>query len=247
MVVISTAIMSKDEILVSRQFVDITRARIENLLTSFLRLVETGNKDHTYLQTDYVQYVYLPIDTLYLVLVTNKQSNVLEDLETLKLMQQVVQGYCKPLISKETVLENAFLIIFALDEMISAGYRESVNLGQIKMYLEMESQDEKRSVMIQEEKIKEERRRGQEIANRLEKERREREKKKSLVKEASKSFTKTTLDSSTWSEMPPLPLSESIVSLETVSPSPVAPTIGLPPTKGMKLGKPKKNLRLISA
>ena len=75
--------------LVSRQFVDMSRSRIEGLLAAFPKLVGTG-KQHTYVETENVRYVYQPIEALYLLVITNKQSNILEDLETLRLLSKLV-------------------------------------------------------------------------------------------------------------------------------------------------------------
>ena len=75
--------------LVSRQFVDMSRIRIEGLLAAFPKLVGTG-KQHTYIETENVRYVYQPIESLFLLVVTNKQSNILEDLETLRLLSKLV-------------------------------------------------------------------------------------------------------------------------------------------------------------
>ena len=38
---------------------------------------------------------------------------------------------------------NAFQIIFAFDEIVALGYRESVNLAQIRTFVEMDSHEEK--------------------------------------------------------------------------------------------------------
>src|SRR6266540_596660 len=75
--------------LFSRQFVDIYRERLEGLLAAFPKLVGTG-KQHTYVETENVRYVYQPIEALYLLLITNKQSNILEDLDTLRLLSKLV-------------------------------------------------------------------------------------------------------------------------------------------------------------
>jgi hypothetical protein len=76
-------------VLVSRQFVDMSRIRIEGLLAAFPKLIGIG-KQHTYVETENVRYVYQPIEALYLLLVTNKQSNILDDLETLRLLSKLV-------------------------------------------------------------------------------------------------------------------------------------------------------------
>ena len=66
-----------------------SRIRIEGLLAAFTKLVGTG-KQHTYVETENVRYVYQPIEGLYLLLITNKQSNILEDLDTLRLLSKLV-------------------------------------------------------------------------------------------------------------------------------------------------------------
>jgi len=87
--------------LVSRQFVDISRSRIEGLLAAFPKLVGTG-KQHTYVETENVRYVYQNIEALYLLVITNKQSNILEDLETLRLLSKLVPEY-SPSLDEEGV------------------------------------------------------------------------------------------------------------------------------------------------
>ena len=76
----------------SRQFVDMPRIRIEGLLAAFPKLVGTG-KQHTYVETENVRYVYQPIEGLYLLLITNKQSKILEDLDTLRLLSKLVSYF----------------------------------------------------------------------------------------------------------------------------------------------------------
>jgi hypothetical protein len=41
------------------------------------------------------------------------------------------------------IVENAFSLIFAFDEIVALGYRESVNLAQIRTFTEMDSHEEK--------------------------------------------------------------------------------------------------------
>jgi hypothetical protein len=69
-----------------------SRIRIEGLLAAFPKLVGTG-KQHTYVETENVRYAYQPIEGLYLLLITNKQSNILEDLDTLRLLSKLVSYF----------------------------------------------------------------------------------------------------------------------------------------------------------
>jgi len=87
MVVLSAGILSKNKTLISRQFVEMTRLRVDGLYSAFPKLVDSEKgKDHTYIETESVRYIYQPMEQLFLVLITNKTSNILEDLETLRLL-----------------------------------------------------------------------------------------------------------------------------------------------------------------
>uniref|UniRef100_A0A5B6YVB7 Coatomer subunit delta n=1 Tax=Davidia involucrata TaxID=16924 RepID=A0A5B6YVB7_DAVIN len=154
MVVLAASIISKSgKALVSRQFVDMSRIRIEGLLAAFPKLVGTG-KQHTYVETENVRYVYQPIESLYLLLVTNKQSNILEDLETLRLLSKLVPEYAVSL-EEEGICKTAFELIFAFDEVISLGHKENVTVAQVKQYCEMESHEERLHKLVMQSKINE--------------------------------------------------------------------------------------------
>ncbi|KAM3219518.1 coatomer subunit delta isoform X1 [Capsicum chacoense] len=154
MVVLAASIISKSgKALVSRQFVDMSRIRIEGYLAAFPKLVGTG-KQHTYVETENVRYVYQPIESLYLLLVTNKQSNILEDLETLRLLSKLVPEYSYSL-DEEGIGRTAFELIFAFDEVISLGHKENVTVAQVKQYCEMESHEERLHKLVLQNKINE--------------------------------------------------------------------------------------------
>ncbi|KAJ3669140.1 hypothetical protein LUZ60_011090 [Juncus effusus] len=168
MVVLAASILTKSgKVLVSRQFVDMTRIRIEGLLAAFPKLVGTG-KQHTYIETENVRYVYQPIESLYLLLVTNKQSNILEDLDTLRLLSKVVPEYA-PSLDEEGVCETAFEIIFAFDESISLGNKENLTVAQVRQYCEMESHEEKLHKLVLQSKMNEAKDTMKRKANEIEK------------------------------------------------------------------------------
>ncbi|CAK9165403.1 unnamed protein product [Ilex paraguariensis] len=154
MVVLAASIISKSgKALVSRQFVDMSRIRIEGLLAAFPKLVGTG-KQHTYIETENVRYVYQLLESVYLLLVTNKQSNILEDLDTLRLLSKIVPEYSYSL-DEEGICKTAFELIFAFDEVITIGHKENVTIAQVKQYCEMESHEEKLHKLVLQSKINE--------------------------------------------------------------------------------------------
>ncbi|KAJ8682071.1 hypothetical protein QAD02_017863 [Eretmocerus hayati] len=141
-VLIASAVCTKGgKTIISRQFVEMTKARIEGLLAAFPKLMSTG-KQHTFVETDSVRYVYQPLEKVYMLLITTKASNILEDLETLRLFARVIPEYCKSMDELE-IAENAFNLIFAFDEIVALGYRENVNLAQIRTFVEMDSHEER--------------------------------------------------------------------------------------------------------
>ncbi len=118
-----------------------TRARIDSLLTSFPTLIP-ANSQHTFIETDEVRYVYQPLEELYIILITNKKSNIIQDMDTLHLVARIVSDICRSAEEQE-VIKKAFDLLMAFDEVISLGYREPVSLMQVRSALEMESHEEK--------------------------------------------------------------------------------------------------------
>lgn len=125
----------------SRQFREVARSRIEGLLASFPKLADSSTQ-HTTVEQDNVRYVYQPLDELYMVLITNRQSNILQDIDSLHLFAQVVTSICKSLDERE-ILRNAYELLSAFDEVVTLGHRENLSLSQIKTFLEMESHEER--------------------------------------------------------------------------------------------------------
>jgi len=154
MVVLSASVLagSGSKSLVSRQFVEMSRMRVEGLLAAFPKLL-SHSKQHTFVETDTVRYVYQPLENkVYLLLITTKSSNIVEDLGTLRLLAKVVPdvtgGFQENLIN-----EHAFELIFAFDEVLTTGgYKEDVTIGDVQTNLLMDSVEEKMQLVIEEKK-----------------------------------------------------------------------------------------------
>ncbi|KAH8845201.1 hypothetical protein MCOR27_003715 [Pyricularia oryzae] len=142
MVVLAASICTRGgKAVLSRQFREMPRSRIEALLASLPKLADSGTQ-HTTVEQDNVRFVYQPLDELYMVLITNRQSNILQDIDSLHLFAQVVTSTCKSLDERE-ILKNAYELLSAFDELVTLGYRENLTISQIKTFLEMESHEER--------------------------------------------------------------------------------------------------------
>jgi hypothetical protein len=153
MVVLSASVCTRQgKALVSRQFVEMNRLRVEGLLAAFPKLIGHA-KQHTYVETDAVRYVYQPLENnLYLLLVTTKTSNIVEDLGTLRLLAKVVPDVAGGM-QEHAINEHAFELIFAFDEVLTVGgYKEDVTLSAIRTNLLMDSHEEKIAKALQQSK-----------------------------------------------------------------------------------------------
>lgn len=169
MVVLSASILANNgtKALLSRQFCEMSRMRVEGLLAAFPKLISGGGpgqssasnssptttQQHTFVETDTVRYVYQPLENqMYLLIITTKTSNIVEDLGTLRLLAKVIPDTAGNL-SESAITTSAFELIFAFDEVLTVGgYKEEVTLSTIQKNLGMESHDEKIHNMLEEKK-----------------------------------------------------------------------------------------------
>ncbi|KAH9261418.1 hypothetical protein BASA81_000062 [Batrachochytrium salamandrivorans] len=166
MPIISAAITTRSgKVVLSRQFVEISRMRVEALLSGFPKLLSPSKLQQQYIDADTVRYLFQPMESLFILLITTKNSNIVEDLDTLRLLAKVVVDACaqqqqqnygqdgSASLGEDVVLDCAFEIVAALDEVISCGYREpNLTLALIRANLEMNSHEEKLSQMIRQTK-----------------------------------------------------------------------------------------------
>lgn len=167
MVVLAASICTRGgKALLSRQFRDVSKDRITALLSNFPSLISQADSQHTTVEDEHVRYVYQPLEEFYIVLITNKSSNILQDIDTLRLFSGTVNNLLR-LVDEREIFDNAFEIISAFDEVINLGYKENLSLTQIETFLEMESHEEKIQEIIERNKemeaTEERRRRAKEI------------------------------------------------------------------------------------
>ncbi|RLN46336.1 hypothetical protein BBJ29_009387 [Phytophthora kernoviae] len=153
MVVLSASLLTRNgKVLVARQFVEITRIRLEGLLAAFPKLLSSGSREHTFIDTESVRYVYQPLENFFVLIITNKTSNIVEDLHTIQVLAKLVPDICAPL-SEASIRDKQFELVFGFDELITAGgHSENINVQQIRVNMEMESHEEKLHNMILESK-----------------------------------------------------------------------------------------------
>lgn len=175
------------------------------------------------------------MDKLYCVLITTKTSNILEDLETLRLFVRVINEYTPPSASKSgsdeaAILDNAFTLIFAFDEIVALGYRESVNLSQVRTFIEMDSHEERVYAAVRQTQEREAKQKMREKAKEISKERRTAQ----LNQQRHSSNQMSSLSSGGHS-------SNVDIAEPQVIPTPAAASIAPVRPKGMKLKAPTRN------
>lgn len=172
MVAFSCIICTKTaKIIFARQFIKMTRMELEEHVINFTRNIEACKDNNTF-ESEKARYIYIPLEQLYLILLTNKDSNLIEDLEILKIIYRLIQDICGNF-SESNIINNSFELIMGIDDIVNMGYRDAVSIAQIKHYLLMDSQEEKEFRKIQEQKENIAKKQMKEKAKEFEKMRRE--------------------------------------------------------------------------
>jgi diadenosine tetraphosphate (Ap4A) HIT family hydrolase len=159
--IVAIAIVSpQGKILVSRQFREISRIRLEGLLSAFPKLITGGNgtgqsKDYTVIESGSFRYVYQPAESLHLVVLSNNTGNIVEELAVLRMAGRVLPERCAGPIDESSVVRSAFEILFAFDELVTNGQRENISLEQLNAVLEMFSAEEEMKQQEQQRRMEE--------------------------------------------------------------------------------------------
>lgn len=226
--------------LLSRLFRDLSKDRITTFLGNFPSLLATSESQNTTVEDENVRYVFQSVGECYIVLITTKQSNILEDIETLHLFVSVTSNMLRT-VDERGVFESAFELLSAFDEIVTMGYKEKLTVLQVQTFLEMDSHEEKIQEIIEKNKeleaAEERRRRAKEI-QRKEFERRAMEQQQAAIYGNSGAGAQLqTRDSFNYTSSAP---SVPSYTANTV-PEPVAPEPFTAPKpiggKGLKLGK----------
>jgi len=174
MVVLSAAICTKGgKVIIGRQYIDMTRGRVEGLYSTFSKLIQVpqsaskSEDQFTLLETDTVRYLYQILDlgssasassstskdTMYLVVVTTIYSNIIENAAVLQNLYKLVNYITNnsqqsegPMTMMRILSVRFFDIVHAFDLVITPHglLNESVvNMNLINTILEMDSMDEK--------------------------------------------------------------------------------------------------------
>lgn len=101
----------------------------------------TPEKQHSLFENESIRIIYQPVGGYYLALATAKTSNIIVDVECLKLITDIYFECCQDN-SEECILDAAFDLIFAFDEIFTCGIPQSMRIDQLKSILKMESPEE---------------------------------------------------------------------------------------------------------
>lgn len=236
MVVLSASIVTKGgRPVISRQFREFPRARLESLLATFPKLIPPSSQ-HTVIDdpSSAIRYVYQPIEDLWLVILTNRQSNILQDIDTLHLLSRIVSDFCRGTVTESEVLGRSFEVLSSFDEVICMGYREKIDLNGIRSVMEMESHEEKIQEIIAKNKEQEAKEELKRRAKQLDSQRRE------ALKRGQSDVYSTGMGSGGGYDRPYQP-SPPVAPVTREDPYSRAPVASKPfKTKGMQLGSKSK-------
>jgi len=127
MVVLAVAISTKEgKMLVSRHFGDISKSKVEDCVKNLPKLINS-EQQHTYVEHNNLRLIYLPFNNMYLQVISERNSNILEDIEILRQLHSINLQILTEGQDEKNVCENAIDIILAIDDIITSGNRNSIS------------------------------------------------------------------------------------------------------------------------
>ena len=191
MVAIAVVIASKSEnVLISRLFVPLSKAKLDTFICHFFTKLNVLDQS-TLIQGDIVNFLFKPLDaTFFLILITNKESNIVSDIQSLNLTSHILGDICGDPVSLESLESKAFDIVFAIDELFPLPLiNEIPSATQVLTNLAMDSANEKVEELITKDKEKETKLKAKEKMKQLDLQRREAARKASTAGPMAPSFS----------------------------------------------------------
>lgn len=177
--------------------------------------------------------VFLPLEALFVVMVTPRHSNIIEDVETIGNVKDVIHHILAPKLNEEAVTENYANLTFAFDDMISLGTRNAFSRTQVQALLEMESSNEKLQQAILLGKEKEAKKRTEEEARKIERSMRAKEIIAKEFKEIDESIKK-------FADTDPGIAAKRATTPPKIEPTAAAEKLSTKGVRGLQLKAPKK-------
>ena len=157
----------KGKLLFYRNYGSVAHNLFEDLAFS---LPQSMKKDaqHTFVLHGQYRLIYLPIEKVFMSLVTDQNSNILEDIESVAQMKEVITSIIGSQADESAIFEHYVDLALAFDEMVNLNSRNAISKTQIAALLEMESTNEKLFNAMIEGKEKEAMRKAEEEVKKIE-------------------------------------------------------------------------------
>eukprot|EP00771_Trimastix_marina_P004123 gnl/Trimastix_PCT/860.p1 GENE.gnl/Trimastix_PCT/860~~gnl/Trimastix_PCT/860.p1 ORF type:complete len:569 (+),score=96.27 gnl/Trimastix_PCT/860:108-1709(+) len=156
MVVVCCGILQKTgSVIFSRNFLAMESQVTQSWFSAFPSLSQQS--EHSVFETEEVRYCCHQIQPFYLVMVTTRTSNIIQDLECMRTMVRIVQDQVQMAalsITEKALKQCQFDIMAGWDEEISSGYPNNLTVDEIDKNIAMISYEEEHYKRMQKEREK---------------------------------------------------------------------------------------------
>ncbi len=236
---------SEGRLIFYRNYAPISQSLFEDFAFSLPQTMKKESQ-HTFAVHGQYRLIYLPIEGLLLSLVTDKNSNILEDIESVAVMKEVVSSIIGSQPDQTAIFDHYVDLVLAFDDMVNLNTRNAISKTQISALLEMESNNEKIHNAMQENKEKEAMRKAEEEARKIERTHKAHDLVTKELKEIDKTMREFSgmkgFDSESFKEEPARKKSDLVSHSEGIN------TAHISTRKGIQLGKkPEKKSRILDS